>query len=231
MDATISFVAPAPGLPVEVVQVLEVDARPEALLDHPDTALDFAFGLRRVGFADARRDTNGGHEVGELRMPFGGGAIHLKQHGFHAVGQHGARQSTKILTGFHEAAEHGGGITAFDEDDKAHARVAQDRRKAVELARSAVVLVVKLAPVELELIPRLGLVAQHREVTDLGRPERMDKILEDTDMTGVAQGLEASEHGVAVIQMVLRDPAPDLVLVGVEFGRPSGASLRRGCPA
>ena len=48
--------------------------------------------------------------------------------------------------------------------------------------------------------------------------------------TGVAQSLETSEHGVAVIQMVLRDPAPDLLFVWVELGRPSGTRLGKRCP-
>src|SRR2546423_15111495 len=47
-------------------------------------------------------------------------------------------------------------ITALDERHKAHARVAEDRGKAVEFVGRPILLILKLPPIELDRFCRLG---------------------------------------------------------------------------
>ena len=89
MDPGIDALAPDLGLAIEVIDLAEGDAGPEILFDKADGALDFALRLRRVGFTDAGRDPDGGHEVGKVRIPAWLVLLHFEQHAFHAVGQGG----------------------------------------------------------------------------------------------------------------------------------------------
>src|SRR5258705_3212551 len=57
-------------------------------------------------------------------------------------------EPAKVLKGLHQTADHCRGITALDDGDKAHARIAQHRRAAVELAERSRLLLLKLVTVE-----------------------------------------------------------------------------------
>src|SRR5450759_2147967 len=118
--------------------------------------------------------------VRKARVPAGDLALHGYQDTLHAVGQRGLRQPPKVFKRLHQTADHRWAITALDEGDKAHARVAEDGRKSIDLVRYSLVFVPKLAPVKLHLLSRLGFKALHRGVSRLRGPQRVDKGFEHT---------------------------------------------------
>src|SRR5207302_10577856 len=69
MHPPIDALAPDVRLAIEIIDIREGDSGPEALLDHPDRALDFALRLWRKRFADPRSDPNGSHEIRKQRVP------------------------------------------------------------------------------------------------------------------------------------------------------------------
>src|SRR6266545_3606622 len=225
MHALVAPVTPGAGLPIEVVKVGKAHARPEALLDHPDTALNLAFGLWRVGAADAGGDANGGQKVGKLGIPLRRFPVHLKKHTFHAVGEEAGGQPLEILAGLHDAADKRGGVAALGEADKPHTRIAEHRRKAVELADLALLLEQEFAPVELQLLAGLGFIAPYRLASATRRTKRLDKVLQDTDRATIALFAQPFEHGLAIEQMVLANPGANLALKRVKFA----LAARPGC--
>lgn len=123
MHLLIEAITPQTRLLIEIVNIGKMHARPKALLDDTHAALNFAFGLRSIRFADAWSHPDASHEVCKERIPFGGVAIHLQEHAFHAIGEGGFGQASKVLQSPHHAANHRGGIAAFDKGDEAHAAV------------------------------------------------------------------------------------------------------------
>src|SRR5689334_12304703 len=85
----------------------------------------------------------------------------------------------------------------------------------------------ELAPVKLQMLARLGLIAAYRLPPSSGWAQRVDKRFQLADPARVAQGLEPGQHGDTVVQMVLLDPAPDLRLKGIELRCPRRAGF--GC--
>src|SRR6266567_6438179 len=165
MDPAIDALAPDVRLAIEVVDIREGDSCPEALFDHPHCALDFALRLRSERLADPWRDPNRGHEIRKERVPPRHLALHFQQqHALHAIGQGRLGEPAKVLKGLHQAPDHRRRITAFDEGHKAHARVAEDRGEPVELARHSLLLILELAPIELDLLARLRFIAHYRVV-------------------------------------------------------------------
>src|SRR5258707_3147905 len=61
-----------------------------------------------------------------------------------------------------------------------------------------------------------------------GRAQGAYEIFEDTDAPGVAQCLQPHEHRFTVHQMILTDPASDLVVVGIQLRPAAGTRLRLG---
>ena len=112
--------------------------------------------------------------------------LHFQEHTLHAIGQRGFGESAKVFKGLHQTADHRRGITALDEGDKAHARVAEDRGKPVDLARRSVLLILKLAPIELDLFSWLGFIAHHGIVPSSRGTQGMDKGFEHTQASCVA---------------------------------------------
>src|SRR6266571_7533757 len=151
MDPCIDALTPDVRLAIEVINVCEGDSCPIAVLGKTNRALDSSLPFWRIYLADPSRHPNGGHKVGKQRVPAWLFVFHLQKHAFHAVSQRGFGQSTKVLKGLHQTADHGRGITALDEGHKAHTRVREDRGEAVDLVRNSVLLVLELAPIELDL--------------------------------------------------------------------------------
>ena len=185
-----------------------------------DRALDFALRLGCIRLADARGNPNGDHKIRKTRVPPGLVLFHFQQHALHAIGQCGLRQTTKVLKRLHQTADEGRGIATFDKGDKTHARVAQNGRKPVEFMHLAFVLVDKLAPIELDLLARLGFIALNWRVTSRRRPQRLHKFLEDTNPSGVAHPLQAGEDDLAIGAMIFRDPRLDLLFERIKLGGP-----------
>ena len=151
-------------------------------------------------------------------MPLGFARLHLQQDRFHAIGEHRLGQPTKVFKGFEQTPDHGRGIRSFGKGDKAHPRVAQDRRKAKELVDLALLLVDEFAPIELHLLAGLGLEAHDGPFPHRAWAPGPHQILEDADLAGIAQRLQAVEERFAVVEMVDFDPAAHLVAEGVQFG-------------
>ena len=76
-----------------------------------------------------------------------------------AVRQHRLRQSPKVLERRQQTPDQRRRLGARDKGHEPHTRVTQDRGEAEELAHLPLLLVEELAPVELELLARLGLIA------------------------------------------------------------------------
>ena len=231
MRLPVEPLAPGQRLLVEVVEVGEAHAGPEARLQHPDGALDLAFGLGRVRPADAGRDPQTGHKVAEVGVPLRRPTLDPHQDALHAIRQDRARRTPKILQGRHETADEGGRIGALGELGKAHPRVAQDGEEAEDFVRRALLLVGELAPVELQLLAGLRLIAQNRTFPRAGRSQRMHKRLELRDATAVAQRAQPLQHTHAVVEMILLDPAPNLGRIGIQLGGFALAPLADGAPS
>src|SRR6266536_402513 len=229
VQTLVAPVTPLLRLPIKVIKVGKAHAWPETLLDDPDTALNLAFGLWRVGVADPSSHANGGQKIGKLGIPLGCLAVHLHEHAFHAVSENGGGQSLEILTRLHHATNKAGCVAAFGKGDKPHTRIAQHGGKAVEFVDLALLLEEKLAPVDLHLLAGLGFIAPYRLAGGPGRAERLDKGFEDADRAGVALSLEPFQHCLAVQQPVLHDPLTDLVLERVEFGCAAWPGCSLGC--
>jgi hypothetical protein len=148
---------------------------------------------------------------------------HLQQYGLHAVGEHGARQTTKVFAAEQQTADQGGDITAFGEGDEPHARIAQHRREAKHLMIAAGLVVAKFAPIKLQLLARRRFVAANRKVPGLGWAQWCHKGFELADTTGVAKGAQAVAHRDAIEQMILLHPTPDLLLERIELHGFGGA--------
>ena len=154
--------------------------------DEAHRALDFALRLWRVSPADSWRDPNGGHEVRKARVPARDLALHLhQQHTLHAISQCGLGQPSEVFKRLHQTADQRGAITALDERDKAHARVAEDGGKPIDLAGHAVLLILELAPVKLHLLCRPGFKALHRGVSRLRGSQGVHKGFEHTQASPV----------------------------------------------
>jgi hypothetical protein len=189
MHASIAPVTPGQRLVIQAIQVAKVRPRPKPPLDHPDRPLDLPFRLGGIGLADADAQPHRGRKVGKARVPDRRRAIHVHQHTLHPVRQHHLREATKVLTGAHQTADQGRRVAALGELHKAHARIAQHRREAVELVRGPLQLVEKLAPIELQLLPRPCLVPHHRLVTGRAQPVGLHEVLQNGDAAGIALGL------------------------------------------
>src|SRR4051794_32239820 len=90
---------------------------------------------------------------------------------------------------------------------------------------AAVLIIAKLAPVKLHLLTRRRFVAAHRKVTGLGWTQRLDKGFELADTAGITEGAQTVAHGDTIEQMILLNPAADLVFERIQllgFGGPSG---------
>ena len=82
----------------------------------------------------------------------------------------------------------------------------------VELVGRSVLLVLKHAPIELNLLSRLGFIAHHRIVASSCGTQRMDKLFEHTQAALVAHFQQAGQHGLTIVTVVLLDPLLDLLL-------------------
>src|SRR5262249_22167391 len=162
-------------------------------LDHPDAALHFTLGLRRVRATDAWANPQRVDDLLEAGMPVGGARLHVEQHRLHAIGQHRLGQPAKIVEGLEQTADEAGGIGALDEGDKTHPRVTEDGGEAEDLLQAPLPLEEELAPVKLELLPWLRLVANDGVLARRRRrSQRTDEILEDTDLAGIALSLQTT---------------------------------------
>src|SRR5262249_25029217 len=122
-----------------------------------------------------------------------------------------------------------GGIRALDEAHEAHPRIAQDGGEAKDFVRLPLLLVDELAPVELKLLARLGLIADDGATRGCRRwAQGAHEVFEDTDLPGVPERLQPRQHGLAVIQMIFLHPTPDLVVERIQLrgALRSGASHR-----
>src|SRR6266700_4907864 len=162
MDLLIEPITPGSCLLIEIINIAKANARPEPIFDHPHTSLDFSFRLRFVWLADTRSNSQTGCKVRKDGIPDWRFAIHLQKHAFHAIRERSLRQAIKIFKGGHHTANHGGGITALHEGDKAHARIAQDRDKAIELVIFAILLVMEFPPIVLHLLTWFGFIPLDR---------------------------------------------------------------------
>src|SRR6266705_2401621 len=203
MHPGIAPLTPGSRLAIEIIQVGKRDAWPEVILDHSDRALDFALRLGRSRLTDPWCHPDGGHEIGKTGVPVRNLVHHLQEHTFHAVRERRLGQATEVLKGLHQTADHGGGVTAFDNRCKAHTRVAEDGGKPIELVRSPFLLVDKLAPVKLDLLSRLGLVADHGSMPLVLWAQGMDKGFEHAQAPSVAHRLQTRQHGLAIVAVVL----------------------------
>src|SRR5450755_2910892 len=226
MNAGVDALAPRICPAIEVVQIRESDPTPETLLHMADGALDLAFRLGRVRFADACGNPNGDHEVGKTRIPPGFVLHHCQQHAFHAIGERHLGQATKVLKGLHEAADERRGIAALHKRHKAHTRIPQNSHKAVKFMRLALVFVHTLAPIKLDLLCWFGLIALNWRMASHRRAQRMDVFLQNADPSGVAQLVQALEEDLTIGTMILHDPLLDLLVVGIKFGRPGWSWFR-----
>ncbi len=120
MRLSIEPLAPGQYLLVEIVEVGEAHTGPEARLQYADGALDLAFGLGRVGAADARRDAQTRHKVAKGGVPLCRSVLDAHQDALHAIRQHRTRRAPEILKSRHETAEERGRIGALRETRKAH---------------------------------------------------------------------------------------------------------------
>src|SRR5207247_3189294 len=84
-------------------------------------------------------------------------------------------EPSKVFKRLHQTADQCGAITALDERDKAHARVAEDGGKPVDLAGHAVLLILELAPIKLYLLSWPGFKALHRSVSRVRGTQGVDK--------------------------------------------------------
>src|SRR6266700_3786902 len=99
MDPHIAALAPHMCLTIEVLDIREGDPRPQALLDDPDRALDFALRLWRKRLADPGSDPNGGHEIRKERVPPWDFVLHFQHTLLHPAGRAGFGKSTKVPKG------------------------------------------------------------------------------------------------------------------------------------
>ncbi len=86
----------------------------------------------------------------------------------------------------------------------------------------------KLAPVELDLLSWLGLVADHGSMPLVLWAQGMDKGLEHAQAPSVAQRLQTRQHGLAIVAVVLLDPPLDLFFERIQFGTSIGTRTRHG---
>src|SRR6478672_5114333 len=84
-------------------------------------------------------------------------------------------QSSHVLKAFHQAAKERGCITAFDEGDIPHARIAQHRGKSIQFLWDTFQLVAEFGPIKLELLARLRFIAAHRMMSLCWGSQVMDK--------------------------------------------------------
>src|SRR6266516_91154 len=189
MHPAIDALTPGMGLTVEIIDIGERDPGPEALLDEADRAFDFPLRLRSVGLADPWGDPNGGHEIGKTGVPAGRLVLHVHQDTLHAVCQSRFGQSPKVFKGLHQTPDHCGAITALDEGHKAHARVAEDGGKSVDLARGSLLFIRELAPVKLDLFSWLGFKALDWCMSLSRGAQGMHKGFEHAQASRVAESL------------------------------------------
>src|SRR5215469_255344 len=229
MHARVDALAPRVCLAIEIVEVREGDPRPQARLDVAHGALDFALGLRRIRLADTRGHPNGDHKIRKTGVPSRLLLFHFQEHALHAIGQGRFRQAAEVLKGFHQTANKGWGIAAFDKGHKAHARIAQYRRKPVEFMHLTRVFIDKLAPIELDLLSWFGLIPLDWRMPSHLWPQWVDVFLEDADPSRVAYFLQAYEDDLAIGAMIFRDPFLDLLFVGIKLGWPPPTRLADHC--
>jgi len=117
-------------------------------------------------------------------------------------------------------ADEGRGIAALHKRDKAHARISQNRHKTVKFMRFALVFVDKLAPIKLDLLSWFGLIALNRRVPGHRWPQGVNMFFQDTNLSSIAQLLQALEEDLTIGAMVFHDPFFDLLFVGIQLGRP-----------
>jgi hypothetical protein len=124
--------------------------------------------------------------IGEARIPARLVLLHFQPHAFHAVGQSNLGQAAEVLLCFHQTTDKRGRIAAFDKSHEPHTRIAQNGRKSIKFMRFSLMLVHELAPIDLDLLSRSGLLALNRRVTSHRRPQRMHIFFQDADPSGVA---------------------------------------------
>ena len=78
-------------------------------------------------------------------------------------------------------------------------------------------LIGEFSPVKLELLPWSSFIADHGTFAGTSRTQRANELLELRDAAGIAQRPETFEHADAVGAVILLDPGPNLLLVGVEL--------------
>ena len=122
-------------------------------------------------------------------------------------------------------------VATLDKGDEAHARVREDGNKAIEFVLLAILFVMKCAPIVLHLLSWLGFVAQHRIVSRFGGTQPMHKRFDRREAAGIALLLQAWQHRLAVVQVVLLDPPVNLGLVGVQHRVALGTRHRFRLPA
>ena len=88
-------------------------------------------------------------------------------------------QSPKVLKRLPHTADQRGGITAFDKDRKAHARVAEDCGEPVEVTSHSVLLILKIPPIELDLFSWFRFIPHDWNLSSSGRTQRVNKGFED----------------------------------------------------
>src|SRR5690242_10467391 len=91
-------------------------------------------------------------------------------------------------------------------------------------------LVAELAPVELHLLTRCGLVTPDWVAAGFGRAQWRYKGFELADTTTIAEWTQAFEHSDTIEQMVLAHPALDLLLEWIQLHRLGRSCGRYGCP-
>src|SRR5262249_34459471 len=122
----------------------------------------------------------------------------------------------KILEGRTHTANHGGGITSFHKRDKAHPRIRQDRHKTVEFVLFSLFLVMEFAPIKLHLFSWLAFIALDWVLPHFCWPQLMHKGFEGRTTPRISLGLQAQEHRLTVIQVILLDPLTNLLFVGIK---------------
>ena len=91
--------------------------------------------------------------------------------------------------------------------------------------RFALVFVDKLAPIKLDLLSWLGLIALNRCVPGHRWSQGMNLFFQNTDSSGIAELLQALEEHLTIGTMIFHHPFLDLLFVGIKLGRPRGTGF------
>src|ERR1700681_2169344 len=84
----------------------------------------------------------------------------------------------------------------------------------------AFVFVHKLAPIKLDLLSWVGLIALNWRVPGHRRSQGMNLFFQNTDASAIAEFLQALEEHLTIGTMIFHDPFLDLLFVGTKLGRP-----------